>query len=87
MQGASDNLLVAALSGSGLGLQIWSSQTALLLRSCRGHDGEVTDLAINMESSMVASSSNDQTIRCWSLQVCYHVQLNLDYLMLCPGPA
>ncbi|KAL3137809.1 hypothetical protein ABBQ38_005065 [Trebouxia sp. C0009 RCD-2024] len=49
-------------------VKIWSSQTALLLRSCRGHDGEVTDLALNMESSMVASSSNDQTIRCWSLK-------------------
>ena len=51
-------------------LQIWSTQTALLLRSCRGHDGEVTDLAINIENSMIASSSNDTTIRCWSLEVC-----------------
>ena len=53
-----------------LALQIWSVQTALLLRSCRGHDGEVTDLAINLDSTMVASSSNDTTIRCWSLEAC-----------------
>ena len=51
-------------------MQIWSVQTALLLRSCRGHDGEVTDLAINLNSTMVASSSNDTTIRCWSLEAC-----------------
>jgi len=51
-------------------MQIWSVQTALLLRSCRGHDGEVTDLAINLDSTMVASSSNDTTIRCWSLEAC-----------------
>ncbi len=51
-------------------MQIWSVQTALLLRSCRGHDGEVTDLAINLDSTMVASSSNDTTIRCWSLKAC-----------------
>ncbi|KAL0034434.1 hypothetical protein WJX79_002167 [Trebouxia sp. C0005] len=49
-------------------VKIWSVQTALLLRSCRGHDGEVTDLAINLDSTMVASSSNDTTIRCWSLE-------------------
>lgn len=52
-----------------LASQIWSTQTALLLRSCRGHDGEVTDLAINRDNTMVASSSNDTTIRCWSLEV------------------
>ncbi|KAL0024726.1 hypothetical protein WJX77_011758 [Trebouxia sp. C0004] len=49
-------------------VKIWSVQTALLLRSCRGHDGEVTDLAIHLDSTMVASSSNDTTIRCWSLE-------------------
>lgn len=49
----------------------------MLSRSCRGHDGEVTDLAINMQSSMVASSSNDQTIRCWSLEVSLSVFTDL----------
>lgn len=53
--------------------QIWSSQTALLLATCRGHEGEVTDLAVNICSSVVASGNNDTTIRCWNLQVCMHV--------------
>ena len=49
--------------------QIWSVESALLLASCRGHQGEVTDLAISADNSIVASSSNDAVIRCWSLQV------------------
>eukprot|EP00884_Botryococcus_braunii_P018016 jgi/Botrbrau1/4899/Bobra.118_1s0013.1 len=49
-------------------VKIWSSATALLLASCRGHEGEVTDLAVNSMSSVVASANNDTTIRCWSLK-------------------
>ena len=50
-------------------MQIWSVESALLLASCRGHQGEVTDLAVNADNKIVASSSNDAVIRCWSLQV------------------
>ena len=49
--------------------QIWSVEGALLLASCRGHQGEVTDFAVNADNSIVASSSNDTVIRCWSLRV------------------
>ncbi|KAK9829398.1 hypothetical protein WJX72_005590 [[Myrmecia] bisecta] len=49
-------------------VKIWSSETAMLLRSCRGHDGEVTDLAVSVDNTMVASSSNDHTVRCWNLE-------------------
>ena len=52
-------------------MQMWSVESALLLASCRGHQGEVTDLAVNVDNSIVASSSNDTVIRCWSLQVVY----------------
>lgn len=37
--------------------------------SCLGHEGEVTDLAVCRDNSMVASSSNDTTVRVWSLEV------------------
>ena len=50
-------------------MQMWSVESALLLASCRGHQGEVTDLAVNADNSIVASSSNDTVIRCWSLLV------------------
>jgi hypothetical protein len=49
--------------------QIWSLEHALLLVSCRGHEGEITDLAVSCDNTMVASSSNDTTIRCWDLKV------------------
>ena len=35
----------------------------------RGHEAEVTDLAISCNNELVASSSNDSTIRVWSLKV------------------
>ncbi len=50
-------------------MQIWSVETALLLMSCRGHEGEVTDLALSSDNGIVASSSNDTTIRCWDMTV------------------
>lgn len=49
--------------------QIWSTETALLLCTCRGHRAEVTDLAVNVDNTLFASSSNDHTVRCWSLKV------------------
>lgn len=49
--------------------QIWSTETALLLCTCRGHRAEVTDLAVNVDNTLFASSSNDHTVRCWSLEV------------------
>ncbi|KAK9915369.1 hypothetical protein WJX75_008121 [Coccomyxa subellipsoidea] len=48
-------------------VKIWSVETALLLLSCRGHEGEVTDLALSSDNGIVASSSNDTTIRCWDM--------------------
>ena len=48
--------------------QIWSVETALLLCTCRGHRAEITDLAVNVDNTLFASSSNDHTVRCWSLQ-------------------
>ena len=41
----------------------------MLVSVCRGHEGEVTDLSVSGDDSLVASSSNDHSIRCWSLQV------------------
>ena len=52
--------------------QIWSVEAAILLATCRGHEAEITDLKINAVDTIVASSSNDATIRCWTLQVGHH---------------
>ncbi|CAK7326373.1 unnamed protein product [Dovyalis caffra] len=48
-------------------VKIWSMETAFCLASCRGHEGDITDLAVNSNNTLVASSSNDCIIRVWRL--------------------
>lgn len=48
-------------------VKIWSMDTAYCLASCRGHEGDITDLAVNFNNTLVASSSNDFVIRVWRL--------------------
>ncbi|XP_019428466.1 PREDICTED: bromodomain and WD repeat-containing protein 3-like isoform X1 [Lupinus angustifolius] len=48
-------------------VKIWSMETAFCLASCRGHEGDITDLAVSSNNALVASSSNDFVIRVWRL--------------------
>ncbi|CAI0626323.1 unnamed protein product [Linum tenue] len=48
-------------------VKIWSMETAFCLASCRGHEGDITDLAVSSNNVLVASSSNDFVIRIWRL--------------------
>ncbi|KAF9618196.1 hypothetical protein IFM89_000665 [Coptis chinensis] len=48
-------------------VKIWSMETAFCLASCRGHEGDITDLAVSSNNFLVASASNDFTIRVWHL--------------------
>ncbi|XP_039025713.1 LOW QUALITY PROTEIN: bromodomain and WD repeat-containing protein 3-like [Hibiscus syriacus] len=48
-------------------VKIWSMETAYCLASCRGHEGDITDLAVNSNNFIVASASNDCIIRVWHL--------------------
>ncbi|PON61920.1 Guanine nucleotide-binding protein, beta subunit [Parasponia andersonii] len=48
-------------------VKIWSMETAYCLASCRGHEGDITDLAVSSNNAVVASSSNDCNIRVWRL--------------------
>ncbi|KAL2341692.1 hypothetical protein Fmac_009632 [Flemingia macrophylla] len=48
-------------------VKVWSMETAYCLASCRGHDGDITDLAVSSNNTLVASSSNDCVIRVWRL--------------------
>ncbi|CAK9221053.1 unnamed protein product [Sphagnum troendelagicum] len=48
-------------------VKIWSSETGLCLRSCRGHEGDITDMAVSSGNTLVASASNDCSIRIWRL--------------------
>ncbi|CAH1454467.1 unnamed protein product [Lactuca virosa] len=46
-------------------VKIWSMETAYCLASCRGHEGDITDLAVSFNNALVASASNDCIIRVW----------------------
>ncbi|EEF43070.1 WD-repeat protein, putative [Ricinus communis] len=48
-------------------VKIWSMETAFCLASCRGHEGDITDLAVSSNNTLVASASNDCIIRVWRL--------------------
>ncbi|XP_050218722.1 uncharacterized protein LOC126669321 [Mercurialis annua] len=48
-------------------VKIWSMETAFCLASCRGHEGDITDLAVSFSNALVASASNDCVIRVWRL--------------------
>ncbi|ESR57728.1 WD40 domain-containing protein [Citrus sinensis] len=48
-------------------VKIWSMETAFCLASCRGHEGDITDLAVSSNNTLVASASNDFVIRVWRL--------------------
>ncbi|KAL5724021.1 hypothetical protein ACHQM5_007336 [Ranunculus cassubicifolius] len=48
-------------------VKIWSMETAFCLATCRGHEGDITDLAVSSNNAWVASSSNDFIIRVWRL--------------------
>ena len=49
-------------------VKVWSARTGMLLATFRGHEGQVTDLAINPESTILASSDTTGAIRVWSLE-------------------
>ncbi|XP_048336119.2 uncharacterized protein LOC107406056 isoform X1 [Ziziphus jujuba] len=56
-------------------VKIWSMETALCLASCRGHEGDITDLAVSSNNCLVASSSNDFVIRVWRLPDGYPISV------------
>lgn len=59
-------------------MKVWSASTGLLIRSLRGHGGDITDLAISYDNTILASgnigeyfsqlfvASNDNIIRIWN---------------------
>ncbi|EDO38859.1 predicted protein, partial [Nematostella vectensis] len=74
-------------------VKIWSTKDGRLLATLRGHNGEVSDIAINYENTLVAAGSCDKLIRVWSLQTTYPVAVlqghtgMITSLQFCPSPA
>lgn len=51
-------------------VKIWWTVDSRLKATLRGHAGEITDMAINYENTLLASGSCDKTIRVWCLKSC-----------------
>lgn len=49
-------------------IKIWSARTGRLLKTLRGHNGEITDMSVNFENRLLASGGMDRVIRIWDLK-------------------
>ncbi|KAB0802050.1 hypothetical protein PPYR_04236 [Photinus pyralis] len=54
-------------------IKVWSSTTGRLLATFRGASSELTDIAINLENTLLAAGSIDRILRVWNLQFGYPV--------------
>lgn len=54
-------------------VKIWSALDGRLLYTLRGAAAEITDIAINLENTLLAAGSLDKVIRVWCLQTAYPV--------------
>lgn len=49
-------------------VKLWSAIDGRLLTTFRGASAEITDIAINLENTMIAAGSIDRVLRVWDLQ-------------------
>ncbi|KAJ2770774.1 hypothetical protein IWQ57_002505, partial [Coemansia nantahalensis] len=49
-------------------IKVWCTQTGYLINTFKGHQEVVTDMALNAEGTLLASSSTDGTVRIWNLK-------------------
>ncbi|EFA78752.1 bromodomain-containing protein [Heterostelium album PN500] len=77
-------------------VKIWSSYTGRLLSTFRGHGGDITDMSINFDNSMLTSAANDNIIRVWNINnaapiaVLFGHEMNIKNsitsISFCPSP-
>ncbi|KAJ2597814.1 hypothetical protein GGF39_002897, partial [Coemansia sp. RSA 1721] len=49
-------------------IKIWCTRTGYLIKTFKGHQGMVSDIALNVENTLLASASTDGTVRIWHLK-------------------
>ncbi|KAJ1945549.1 hypothetical protein GGF37_001643, partial [Kickxella alabastrina] len=49
-------------------IKIWCTRTGYLVKTFKGHQGMVSDIALNMENTLLASASTDGSVRIWNLK-------------------
>lgn len=73
-------------------MKLWSAIDGRLLTTFRGASAEITDIAINLENTMLAAGSLDRVLRVWDLQtasviavLCSHNGM-ITSVNFCPNP-
>ncbi|KAJ2419471.1 hypothetical protein GGF41_004621, partial [Coemansia sp. RSA 2531] len=49
-------------------IKIWCTKTGFLINTFKGHQDVITDMALNVENTLLASASADGTVRIWNLK-------------------
>lgn len=75
-----DNNLIVGGSEDGI-VYIWDQETGEVLQKLRGHQGVVYDSAWNAKQGMLASCSDDQTVKVWwyddAVSECFFFKKNI----------
>ncbi|KAK6636696.1 hypothetical protein RUM43_010358 [Polyplax serrata] len=72
-------------------VKVWSTQSGRLLATLRGASSEITDMAVNVENTLLAAGSLDRVLRVWCLQSTAPVAVLLGHtgmitgVNFCPG--
>lgn len=73
-------------------VKLWSAIDGRLLATFRGASAEITDIAINLDNTLLAAGSLDHILRVWDLQtggpiavLCSHTGM-ITSVNFCPSP-
>ena len=47
--------------------KVWCTRTGRLINTFRGHDNNIADLSISSDNRLLATASEDRTIKVWNL--------------------
>ncbi len=73
-------------------VKLWSANDGRLLTTFRGASAEITDIAVNMENTMLAAGSVDHILRVWDLQTASVIAVlsghngTITSVNFCPSP-
>ncbi|KAI8324331.1 hypothetical protein GQ54DRAFT_296189 [Martensiomyces pterosporus] len=49
-------------------IKVWCTRTGYLINTFKGHQDVITDIALNVENTLLASASSDGSVRIWNIK-------------------